>query len=613
MSALSFREQMSGYVAFGDNSHVDGYREGRRQGTRLRLALKIVVDDVDRFIAGPQRTAVLRGTVRFDELGGEFEIERGEARLLPGGPDGRGRMYYCVGVRSGAGVPLTVRGVKRLEEGAGPQSWTDITSLRTRVLQCEPDFERTEDAVSAEERDLTLATGIVRITLPGVVAGLASFRPRARGRLAGGVAVARFWAAFAGSVADLYLPRVFEPETTAAAAGAGAYAARTPVQVVDAKRKPPLQLARHPFAAASENGDGAAAPTLVEEHAGTPELNLEHITSPDIEPDKGPVLLIAGSSVAAQIFRPVGVKQTIVHRLVREGYDVWAENWRASLGQPPRPYTLDEAAVLDHPQAVAHILEHTGRSEMKALVHCLGSSSFMLGLASGLMPQVTNVVSNAVSLHPVVPRRAEIKIRSLASVLDRLMPWWDPQWAREEGMDDSSGRDVPTPAERNLLSSLLVGWVRLTHNECRSDVCNFGNFMYGDGRRTLYDERDLRPETREWMEDQLSWAPMRLYRQMARSLVAGHLVPMREWPHDMLRGDLFETGPTPSKTQITFIAGAENRCFSPRSQQRTYEWFASFQPDQHELALLPGFGHLDVWLRPDAAPVFDTVIAGLRR
>ena len=79
MSALSFREQMSGYVAFGDSSHVDGYREGRRQGTRLRLQLKIVVDDVDRFIAGPQRTAVLRGTVRFDELGGEFEIERGAA------------------------------------------------------------------------------------------------------------------------------------------------------------------------------------------------------------------------------------------------------------------------------------------------------------------------------------------------------------------------------------------------------------------------------------------------------------------------------------------------------------------------------------------------------
>jgi hypothetical protein len=114
------------------------------------------------------------------------------------------------------------------------------------------------------------------------------------------------------------------------------------------------------------------------------------------------------------------------------------------------------------------------------------------------------------------------------------------------------------------------------------------------------------------MENQLSWAPMRLYRQMARSLVAGHLVPMREWPHDMLRGDLFETGPSKSDTRITFIAGAENRCFSPRSQQRTYEWFASHQPRQHKLEVLPGFGHLDVWLRPDAAPVFDTVIAGLR-
>jgi hypothetical protein len=617
-SALRFSEQMSGYVAFGDQPHRTGYQKGREQGTRLRLHLRVVVDDVDRFIVGPERRALLRGTARFDELGGEFAVERGELRLLPGGPDARkGRMYYCIGLRGRQGEPLTVRGYKQLEDGRGNDSWTDLTSLKTRVLYEEPQLDRTEDQVDDDERERTIATGILRLTAPALLAGLGSFRPKARSRLAGGIAVARFWAAVAGGIADVYLPRVFEPEDTGEPAVPGpsvALPAGTPAEVVDDDRSPKLQRAVRPFKAGRRNGSSVA---LEEEPAGAPHLDLQHFTSPDVALSKGPVLLVAGSSVGADIFRPDGVSQTIVHRLVAEGYDVWVENWRASLGQSPREYTLDEAAALDHPQAVHHILKETGSPDIKALVHCLGSSSFMLGLASGLMPEVTHVVSNAVSLHPVVPRGAELKIRSLSSVLDRVMPWWDPQWARD-AMTDTPVPGAPTPAERNGLTEALVEWVRWTHNECESDVCNFGNFMYGSGRSTLYDEGTLEPITRKWMENQLSWAPMRLYRQMARSLVAGHLVPMREWDEDSVRGDLFETGPPADmKTRITFITGTENRTFSPRSQERTYEWFSRYHGDeQHAFWPLEGYGHLDVWLREDSSrpgSVFDKVVDGLKR
>jgi hypothetical protein len=607
--ALRFREQMSGFVAFGDKPHDAGYQQGRDDGSRLRLRLEIVVDDVDGFIAGPRRSAMLRGTVWFDELGGEFDVERGEVRLLPGGPSGRGRMYYCVGLRSAYGQSLTVRGFKQLEDGLGSDSWKQLTSLKTRVLYGEPELDRTEDDVNAEEHEATIATGIVRLTAPGLVAALASFRPRARGRLAGGVAVARFWGAFAGGIADLYLPRLFppeqeEPEPAMAAAADDGLA---DVEPIDDEREPRLQLALRSFR--PSNGTAVAA-GLVEEPAGPARLSLEHITSPDFEPWKGPVLLIAGSGVGARIFRPPGVSKTVVHRLVEGGYDVWASNWRASLGQPPREYALDDAAAIDHPDAVEFIREQTRSDGIKAVVHCLGSASFMLALASGRMPAITHVVSNAVSLHPVVPPGAELKIRSLASALDRLMPWWDPQWARDPEMDDRPLPDVPAPAERNPLSRWLVDWVQLTHNECRSDVCNFGNFMYGDGRSTLYRESTLRKDTREWMENQLSWAPTRVYRQIARSLLAGHLVPMREWPDELLRGDLFETGPS-TDARITFVAGSENRCFSPRSQQRTCEWFSSFQPGQHKFETLDGFGHLDVWMREDSAWIFDKVIEWL--
>jgi pimeloyl-ACP methyl ester carboxylesterase len=610
-AALRFCEDMRGYVSFGDLTHRSGYERGREDGTRLRLKLRIVVDDVDRFIAGPERRAVLRGSVQFDELGGSFEIQRGQLRLLPGRADAQlqGRMYYCVGVRIDKDQWLTVRGVKTLKRDRGSDSWADLTSLHTRVLHGPPRLDRTEDQVYPDEAGATIATGIVRVTLPGLAASLATFRPKARDRITGGLAVARFCAAIVGGVGDVYLPR--------------------PLEWTDDEEDKPVTVTAEPEPVIYESDPWPSALTVTthplkvihaEATAASPEeavhVKLERVRNPD-DPDgrnvtKGPVLLVAGSSVGSAIFRPAGAPETIVHRLLRDGYDVWVENWRGSLGQDPLEYSLDEAAVLDHPAAVDYILEQTGADTMKAVVHCLGSSSFMLSLAAGMLGEkVTHVVSNSVSLHPVLPLGAEVKIRTLVPIYERATRWLDPQWARDAMTDEEPG--APRAAARNLFTDALVAWVRLVHREGPSDVRNFAHFMYGSGPSTLFDESTLDPETREWLENQLSWAPIRLYRQISRSLLAGHLVPLQEWD-ERLPGDVFETGPAENDAlRITFITGTENRTFSPRSQQRTHEWFERYQPGQHVFRPLEGFGHLDVWLRPDAAPVFEEVIEGLER
>ncbi len=65
-------------------------------------------------------------------------------------------------------------------------------------------------------------------------------------------------------------------------------------------------------------------------------------------PDKGPVLLVHGAGVRANIFR-ARVDTTLVDYLVDRGYDVWLENWRASIDFPPNRWTLDQAALHDHP------------------------------------------------------------------------------------------------------------------------------------------------------------------------------------------------------------------------------------------------------------------------
>src|SRR5688500_6060695 len=63
---------------------------------------------------------------------------------------------------------------------------------------------------------------------------------------------------------------------------------------------------------------------------------------------RGSVLLVHGAGVSASIFL-APVNKNIVEFLLEEGFDVWLENWRASIDFAPNHWTLDQAALYDHP------------------------------------------------------------------------------------------------------------------------------------------------------------------------------------------------------------------------------------------------------------------------
>jgi alpha-beta hydrolase superfamily lysophospholipase len=65
------------------------------------------------------------------------------------------------------------------------------------------------------------------------------------------------------------------------------------------------------------------------------DLNLIQVKGPK-PPDRGPVLLVHGAGVRANLFR-APVETSLVDYLVANGYDVWRENWRASIDFPPKP------------------------------------------------------------------------------------------------------------------------------------------------------------------------------------------------------------------------------------------------------------------------------------
>ena len=308
--------------------------------------------------------------------------------------------------------------------------------------------------------------------------------------------------------------------------------------------------------------------------------NLIHVFG-EKPPTKGPVVLAHGAGVRANSFR-APVQTTIVDYLLDHGYDVWLESWRASMDLPPNKWTLDQAALYDHPQAVKTIARETGSSTIKALVHCQGSSSFIMSAMAGLIPEVKVIVSNAVSLHPIVPSRAKAKLRYAMPLMKALTDYLNPSW----------GRHAPT-----ILAKAVDALVRLTHKECDNAVCRHASFVYGYGFPTLWRHENLSDETHAWLTDQFGEVPLTFFDQIARSVEHGTLQTVEG--HAELPRDFAAVAPK-TDARMAFISGQQNSCFLPESQVRSFEHFDRQRRSYHSLHLFPDYGHMDVFIGKNA-------------
>jgi pimeloyl-ACP methyl ester carboxylesterase len=324
------------------------------------------------------------------------------------------------------------------------------------------------------------------------------------------------------------------------------------------------------------------------------ECNLIQVKG-ERSPSRGPVLLVHGAGVRANLFR-APVQTTIVDTLLEAGYDVWLENWRASIDLPPNEWTLDQAAVHDHPAAVKKVVEETGSDEVKAIIHCQGSTSFMMSAVAGLVPEVKTIVANAVSLHTIIPPVSKFKIKRLLPLVGPLTRYIDPQW----------GLEAPTTTAKAI--ALMV---RLTHHECDNAVCKMASFTYGTGWPTLWRHENLNAETHEWIKDEFAHVPLTFFRQMARCVDNGHLVSVDDRPE--LPRDFVAQEPQ-TDARFAFFAGLQNRCFLPESQRRTFAFFDSRRPGFHKLYELPSYAHLDVFIGKEAGrEVFPLMLSELER
>jgi hypothetical protein len=331
--------------------------------------------------------------------------------------------------------------------------------------------------------------------------------------------------------------------------------------------------------------------------------NLKRIYNP-ANTSRGPVLLVHGAGVRAQIFS-APTQMNFVRYLVERGYDVWLENWRASIDLAFNRWTLDQAALHDHPMAVKKVVESTGVSQLPAVIHCQGSTSFTMSLMAGLLPQIKTVISNAVSLHPVVPWLSKAKLNFAVPSASLFIDHLNPQWGLERS---------------GIMPHLLTAVVELTHHECNNAVCKQVSFAYGSGFPALWSHKNLDETTHEWLKHEFAKVPMSFFQQMARCVNAGHLVSMglesikdQSGPGSKKLPADFTAQKPETEARIAFFSGRDNLCFLPQSQKLSYEFFLRTRKD-HSHYEIPGYGHLDMFMGEHAArDIFPLMVAELEK
>lgn len=306
--------------------------------------------------------------------------------------------------------------------------------------------------------------------------------------------------------------------------------------------------------------------------------------------NKGPVMLAHGAGVWSGMFMLPTIGEHFVAYLARNGYDVWNLDWRASIKLPLLQFTLDQAAENDFPAAVRYIRDMTRANSVQAVVHCAGSSTFFLALASGLLPDIRCVSCSQIALHYQAPEATEVKCAlHMGEALTGV------------GVEYMSADEDPA---HPLFQAMFTRMVDTLYGKmCDSSVCHRITFMYG----LLYQHDQLNADTHNRLAEQFGKCNMTAFRHLAQMVRRGTAAKYDFGPAENLKR--YGSIQPPSyiradhlKIPITFVSGALNQTFIPVSTEQTYNWLCSVNdPKLYKRHLVPNYGHIDGFMGAHAS------------
>lgn len=316
------------------------------------------------------------------------------------------------------------------------------------------------------------------------------------------------------------------------------------------------------------------------------------------------VLVIHGLTTSTDMFI-MPEHRNLVTCLLDEGFDVWCLDFRMSNRHNHNltyhRYTLDDCALFDFPPAVEVVRSHIGQRPLHVIAHCLGSASFTMSLFAKAVDGITSLVANSVALTPRIPWWSRMKL-SVAPRLVELagMQYMNPRWSEDPWL---------TPGK------IFSRAVSAFHRECDEPSCHMLSLMWGTGWPALYNHENLDERTHRRAGDLYGPTSMHYYRHMIKMVRAGNTA-IKYQPgntdYAALPDNYFEHA-RDIDTPILFTTGEDNRVFTD-SNVECHRRLAEMGCTQHELKVVPGYGHQDVFMGKDVATdIFPDVIDFIRR
>jgi cholesterol oxidase len=556
---IEFTEHMSGAFAWvirrRRSSPVDGAAPWR---TAIRppavtheLAMDLtILADVEALVSQRDHAARLVGTITAPELSAQpmqirdgrfhlflLEPERVETRVLRY----RMRVETEIDYLTGRRTTYYIEGDKVAHNAVGSKLWPQLTTLYVTIASADGG---------------RVGRGILRLSMRSFLRQLTTMRARHVQGLGERLdAHARFVSHFLGMLRSLYGRRL----------------ARATLSTLDA---PPRPRRAQPSSYTREVPTSDGTKIYLTRHCGGP---------------RGPVLLSPGFSVRANSFAADTVNENLVERLVRERYDVWLLDYRASSGfaAAGTDFSIDDVAVRDYPAAVQAVLRETDAGTIQVLAHCVGSMSLLMALLAGkLKYQLRSVICSQLGLHPIAPPFAEVKAALyVASLLRRF------------GLKRITARYDPYSLAHRLGDRLLTLYP--TRERCNNPTCRRILLLFGESFR----HERLNTATHDAMHEWFGTTSVPALAHLALIQRTGHVV-------DKDGRNAYLPHLENLRLPISFIHGTRNREFLPAATRKTYKllcrangagWYV-WRP-------IPGYGHMDCFIGKTAArDVFPVIL-----
>ncbi len=346
-------------------------------------------------------------------------------------------------------------------------------------------------------------------------------------------------------------------------------------------------------------------------------------------PLRFPVLLIHGYSASGTTFAHTAVRPCLAEVLWKGGRDVWVVDLRTSSGMATAtlPWSFDDAALVDIPAAIDHVLRETGAEKLDVVAHCMGAAMFSMAVLKRPEPgeplfdvrlNLPKSIRSAV-LSQVGPLVQFTSINVLrADVMRHTRRYLGAQTY------DFRVKDSPSLAEQ--LQDRLLSSLRYPEEELRIENPMFGcwrpNEYVGTRHRmdALYGRAFSLANIDRKVLDRIDdfFGPLSL-----ETVSQGMHLAEQNVVTDRAGRNVYLT-PETRDTRWVFptltLHGSENGMVDPLTRIRVENYFnfddatgEPVDPPRVKTRAFPGLGHQDslIGSREKTAPVFDAIVTFL--